>query len=140
MSSFCGFWSTTACWTVRSCPALASGWNWRPKRQRAYVRLRPLDTDTDYMLDTFAEAARLPGLAGLFDPAHNPLFRLPLSGDGAIELLKFFRAPVLDTGALVHDFSDPEWDTRFLGDLYQDLSDDARARFALLQTPEFVEE
>ena len=34
----------------------------------------------------------------------------------------------------------PEWDTRFLGDLYQDLSDEAKKRFALLQTPEFVEE
>jgi hypothetical protein len=30
--------------------------------------------------------------------------------------------------------------TRFLGDLYQDLSEAARKRYALLQTPEFVEE
>jgi hypothetical protein len=110
------------------------------ERQRAYVRLRPMDTDTDYLLDTFAEAARLPGLAGLYDPAHNPLFRLPLSGDGAIALLAFFRDRVTETGALVHDFGDRDWNTRFLGDLYQDLSDDARKRFALLQTPEFVEE
>ena len=41
---------------------------------------------------------------------------------------------------LVHDFTDPEWDTRFLGDLYQDLSEEARKKYALLQTPEFVEE
>ena len=34
----------------------------------------------------------------------------------------------------------PTLDTRFLGDLYQDLSDHARATYALLQTPEFVEE
>jgi hypothetical protein len=110
------------------------------ERQRAYVRLRPLDTDTDYPLDTFGEAARLPGLAGLYDPAHNPMFRLPLSGDGSIALLAFFRARVPETGALVHDFSDPDWNTRFLGDLYQDLLEDARKRFALLQTPEFIEE
>lgn len=32
------------------------------------------------------------------------------------------------------------WDTRFLGDLYQDLSEAARKAYALLQTPEFVEE
>ena len=32
------------------------------------------------------------------------------------------------------------WDTRFLGDLYQDLSEEAKKRYALLQTPEFVEE
>ena len=29
-------------------------------------------------------------------------------------------------GHLVHDFTDADWDTRFLGDLYQDLSEDAR--------------
>ena len=31
-------------------------------------------------------------------------------------------------------------ETRFLGDLYQDLSEAARKKYALLQTPEFVEE
>jgi hypothetical protein len=31
-------------------------------------------------------------------------------------------------------------DTRFLGDLYQDLSEPVRKKYALLQTPEFVEE
>ncbi len=41
---------------------------------------------------------------------------------------------------LVHDFTDPDWDTRFLGDLYQDLSEAARKKYALLQTPVFVEE
>ena len=43
------------------------------------------------------------------------------------------------TGLLVHDFGDENWDTRFLGDLYQDLSEAARKKYALLQTPEFVE-
>ena len=109
-------------------------------RQAAYVRQHPMHIDTDYLLDTFAEAARLPGLAGLYDPDHNPLFRLPLSGDGAIALLAFCRARMPETGELVHDFNDADWNTRFLGDLYQDLSEDARKRFALLQTPDFVEE
>jgi hypothetical protein len=45
-----------------------------------------------------------------------------------------------NTGALLHDFTDPTWNTRFLGDLYQDLSEATRKRYALLQTPEFVEE
>ena len=40
----------------------------------------------------------------------------------------------------MHDFSDPDWNTRFLGDLYQDLSEATRKKYALLQTPEFVEE
>jgi hypothetical protein len=109
-------------------------------RQAEYVRARPMDIDTDYLLDTFRQAARLPGLAGLYDPTHNPLFRLSLSGDGAMALLAFFRARVPETGELVHDFTDPQWSTRFLGDLYQDLSDEARKRYALLQTPDFVEE
>jgi type I restriction-modification system DNA methylase subunit len=47
---------------------------------------------------------------------------------------------VPETGRLVHDFADTTWNTRFLGDLYQDLSEQARKRYALLQTPEFVEE
>ena len=31
-------------------------------------------------------------------------------------------------------------DTRFLGDLYQELSEKAKKKYALLQTPVFVEE
>jgi SAM-dependent methyltransferase len=46
-----------------------------------------------------------------------------------------------DDGRLRHDFTPEEgrFDSRFLGDLYQDLDADIRKRFALLQTPEFVE-
>jgi hypothetical protein len=109
------------------------------ERQETHFRARPHDSDTEYLVATFGDAARLPGMAGLFDPAHNPLFRLPLSGDGAIALFRFFRDVLPDTGKLAHDFTDPEWSTRFLGDLYQDLSEEARKRYALLQTPEFVE-
>ena len=108
------------------------------ERQRAHFRVLPHDSDAEYLLATLAEAQRLPGLSGLFDPAHNPLFRLPVSGDMAMELFRFFRARG-DAGGLVHDFADPAWNTRFLGDLYQDLSEDARKRYALLQTPDFVE-
>src|SRR6185369_2152429 len=46
----------------------------------------------------------------------------------------------LEHAPLIHDFSDPNLDTRFLGDLYQDLSDEAKKRYALLQTPKFIEE
>ncbi len=109
------------------------------ERQEAHFRARPHDSDTEYLIATFGEAARLPGIAGLFDPEHNPLFRLPLSGDGAMALIRFFREVLPETGELAHDFTDPEWNTRFLGDLYQDLSEEARKRYALLQTPDFVE-
>jgi hypothetical protein len=109
------------------------------ERQEAHFRARPHDSDTQYLLAIFGEAARLPGMAGLFDPAHNPLFRLPFSGDGAMALIRFFREVLPETGALARDFTDPDWNTRFLGDLYQDLSEEARKRYALLQTPDFVE-
>ena len=109
-------------------------------RQTLYFRTRPTDSDRDYLLDVFTEVARLPGIGRLYDRAHNPVWRHGISGDAARDLLAFWRAVDPDSGALRHDFTDPEWDTRFLGDLYQDLSDEARKRFALLQTPEFVEE
>ena len=109
-------------------------------RQLRYFRSHPTATDRDYLLHGFAAVARLPALAMLYDRARNPVWRLGISGDAARGLLEFWRTVNPDTGVLRHDFTDPEWGTRFLGDLYQDLSDDAKKRYALLQTPEFVEE
>ncbi|MBN68572.1 MAG: SAM-dependent methyltransferase, partial [Gimesia sp.] len=98
-------------------------------------------TDREYLLALFAELAQLPAGKDLFGP-HNPMNALPhwLGPDAAGELLRFFQKIDSDTGLLLHDFTDPEWDTRFLGDLYQDLSEAARKKYALLQTPDFVEE
>ncbi len=109
-------------------------------RHEAYFREKPLESDRDYLLACFREAGALPGLHTFFDEAHNPVFRLGLSGDAAMAVRQFWQQVDPDTGRLVHDFTDPEWNTRFLGDLYQDLSEAARKRYALLQTPEFVEE
>jgi hypothetical protein len=106
-----------------------------------YFRSHPQHTDREYLLSTFAELAKLPGTRDIFGE-HNAINDLPnwLSGDAAGELLNFFQKIDASTGDLVHDFTDPNWDTRFLGDLYQDLSEAARKKFALLQTPDFVEE
>jgi hypothetical protein len=82
----------------------------------------------------------LPGLHTFFDGAHNPVFRLGISGDAAMAVMQFWQEVAADSGALIRDFTDPSWNTRFLGDLYQDLSEATRKRYALLQTPEFVEE
>lgn len=109
-------------------------------RHEAYFRAHPLESDRDYLLAAFREAGTLHGLKTFFDEAHNPVFRLGISGDAAMALRQFWQAVDPASGALVHDFTDPEWDTRFLGDLYQDLSEATRKRYALLQTPEFVEE
>ncbi|MFI5806344.1 BREX-2 system adenine-specific DNA-methyltransferase PglX [Streptomyces sp. NPDC051561] len=133
----------------------------RETAQARYEEYGAKDADPTYRgwLETaFAELGE--GQAGrlLFDRDHNPLFQIPLSHDGAGALLAFWREQRSVDGeggsggttaasVLVHDFTDPlsedgteGWDTRFLGDLYQDLSEAARKTYALLQTPEFVEE
>ena len=117
----------------------------------AWFRAHPIDTDREYLLHVFRETAALPAAAPLFHPDHNPVGALDPSddaarrtlrpsGDAAARLLALWQDIDPDTGVLTHDFTDADWDTRFLGDLYQDLSDDARKRYALLQTPAFVEQ
>jgi len=101
----------------------------------------PRETDRDFLISIFDELAALPGTADIFG-LHNPLREIPtwLSGDAARDVIQFFQKIDANTGRLIHDFTDPAWDTRFLGDLYQDLSAYARERYALLQTPHFVEQ
>lgn len=115
-------------------------------RYEAYVEEDDDPTFRGWLQLAFAELGA--GQAGrlLFDERHNPLYQIPLSHDGARDLIAFWRERD-ERGFLVHDFTDPlnedgteGWDTRFLGDLYQDLSKTARKTYALLQTPEFVEE
>ena len=105
-----------------------------------FFQKHPTETDREYLRDVFGEVKKLPAAESLFDEKHNPLWTVGLSGDGATELLQFWQRVNPDTGTLDHDFTDSEWSTRFLGDLYQDLSERARKKYALLQTPEFVEE
>ncbi|MER6411953.1 BREX-2 system adenine-specific DNA-methyltransferase PglX [Streptomyces humidus] len=115
-------------------------------RYDAYVETDDDPTFRGWLEKAFEELGQ--GQAGrlLFDKRHNPLYQVPLSHDGARDLVEFWRGRD-EAGVLVHDFTDPlnedgteGWDTRFLGDLYQDLSEAARKTYALLQTPEFVEE
>ena len=106
-----------------------------------YFLSHPRDTDREYLLSIFDELAASPGTSGIFGP-HNALREIPnwLSGDKAREVIQFFQKIDANTGLIIHDFTDPAWDTRFLGDLYQDLSAYARSRYALLQTPHFIEQ
>ncbi|MBT2386644.1 BREX-2 system adenine-specific DNA-methyltransferase PglX [Streptomyces sp. ISL-11] len=115
-------------------------------RYQEYVATDQDPTFRGWIERAFEELAA--GQAGqlLFDQRHNPLYQVPLSHDGARDLIEFWRQRN-EAGSLVHDFTDllnedgtEGWDTRFLGDLYQDLSEAARKTYALLQTPEFVEE
>ena len=105
-----------------------------------FFEKHPEVNEREYLMSVFREIAGLPGMGGLYDERHNLLWKLTVSGDGARGLLEFWRKPHPDTGLVRHDFTEPAHETRFLGDLYQDLSASARDKYALLQTPEFVEE
>ena len=135
-------------------------------QQIVFFREHPGLSEREYLEHVFTETAKLPGMADLFDRRHNPLWTVGPTGDGARALVEFWRKADAESGAPVHNFAakdeggrmkdessapsdlhpssfiphpfpDP---TRFLGDLYQDLSEAARKRYALLQTPVFIEQ
>ncbi|WP_220489261.1 BREX-2 system adenine-specific DNA-methyltransferase PglX [Tessaracoccus sp. MC1679] len=106
--------------------------------QLAYFRAHPEHTDREWVEQAIAHLAATPATAGLVDD-QAMLHTASPSGQAVTRLLEFWRRRG-DDGALVHSFTDPELSTRFLGDLYQDLSEHAKKTYALLQTPEFVEE
>ncbi len=104
--------------------------------EAAFFRIAPSLGERDYLHIVFHELTRYPVTAALFDPAHNLASRLGPSADACKHLLGLFRVPHADAPAF--RFGQP--DTRFLGDLYQDLDEDVRQHFALLQTPDFIEQ
>ena len=114
------------------------------ERQEAYFATveHRHETDREWILAGVAALSRAargtPIVARLFDPAHNSLWRIMPSPEGAKDLIAFWRRRD-EAGEILHDFTDRDLGTRFLGDLYQDLSEQARKQYALLQTPEFVE-
>jgi len=107
--------------------------------QTDFFRAHPHSSDRDYLHHVFATDAARPGLGGVLGRDANPLWLVDPSADACSALLALLRATD-DDGALVADFTSVDWDTRFLGDLYQDLSEHAKKTYALLQTPVFVEE
>jgi hypothetical protein len=103
--------------------------------QRQFFQLAPSLTERDYLLTVFRELAHHPAAKDLFDARHSPVWKLSPSAAAAKELLALFRTPNATTPA----FRFGQASTRFLGDLYQDISEDVRKRYALLQTPDFIE-
>ncbi|MFI0791572.1 BREX-2 system adenine-specific DNA-methyltransferase PglX [Micromonospora rubida] len=104
----------------------------------AYFRAHPEDTDREWVLQSVEYLRDTKATQDLVE-SHSPLWTVSPSGQAAKRLIAFWRERTAD-GQLVWDLADPDLSTRFLGDLYQDLSDYAKKTFALLQTPEFVEE
>ncbi len=119
-----------------------------------FFRQHPHDTDREYLKHVFTEIRKIPAATELFAEGKTPLWAIDPSGDAARRLLEFFREIDAENGGLKRSFATTEATTqplvdvyqgltpqaRFLGDLYQDLSEHARKKYALLQTPEFVEQ
>ncbi|PKZ67653.1 DNA methylase [Gordonia terrae] len=104
--------------------------------RRTYFGANPEHTDRDWLNTIADHFSTLDATRGLVD-SYSPLHQVAPSGDAARELLEFWWDK--DTAG------EPRWsftgvDTRFLGDVYQDLSEWAQDTYALKQTPEFVEE
>ena len=83
--------------------------------------------------------AHLPATKALVDAHSRAATASPRPATASRSCCEFWRRRG-DDGALVHDLHDESLSTRFLGDLYQDLSEHAKKTYALLQTPVFVEE
>ncbi|WP_055476849.1 BREX-2 system adenine-specific DNA-methyltransferase PglX [Gordonia sp. HS-NH1] len=92
----------------------------------------------EWLEQSFAALRANPGTASLVDD-HAAIDLIAPSSYVVEQLLAYWRRTD-ENGDLVWRFDDPALSTRFLGDLYQDLSDYAKKKYALLQTPEFVEE
>ncbi|MEI7895001.1 MAG: BREX-2 system adenine-specific DNA-methyltransferase PglX, partial [Myxococcales bacterium] len=103
--------------------------------QTIFFELAPSLSEREYLLTVFRELTHFQAARDLFDARHNPVWLLGPSVDMTKKLLTLFREPNTSSPA----FRFGQADTRFLGDIYQDLSADVRDRFALLQTPRFVE-
>jgi hypothetical protein len=114
------------------------------ERQQAFFELpkNREKTDREWITEGFnaiTRASPVAAVSALFDGLDRPIQRIKPSLDAAKALISFWRKHD-DAGKIVHNFTDTSWNTHFLGDLYQDLSDQAKKTYALLQTPEFIEE
>nr|WP_241732502.1 BREX-2 system adenine-specific DNA-methyltransferase PglX [Dietzia sp. B19] len=91
-----------------------------------------------YLRHAFSQLEHSPAAAPLVGE-HAGVHIAEPSDDAAQRLVEFWRQADAET-ATVWSLRDRALDTRFLGDMYQDLSEYAKKKYALLQTPEFVEE
>ncbi|MCA2181017.1 BREX-2 system adenine-specific DNA-methyltransferase PglX [Nonomuraea glycinis] len=107
--------------------------------EAAWIQRNPRLTAREWLREAFTWLRSTRAGHGLF-PDTDFIWWWDISADRAEALIAAFRRRDEDGVRLAHDFHSAELDTRFLGDLYQDLSEHIRKRYALLQTPVFVEE
>ncbi|GGL40844.1 BREX-2 system adenine-specific DNA-methyltransferase PglX [Nocardia jinanensis] len=106
--------------------------------ENAFYREHQDSSYREWLERSFDALRSNPATQALVDE-HAALNIIAPSSDSVQQLLGFWRQTD-NSGELVWSFRDDSLSTRFLGDLYQDLSDFAKKKYALLQTPEFVEE
>ena len=118
-----------------------------------YFRQYPHNTDQDFLKYVFREVGKIPAAKELFEEGKTPLWAVDPSGDASRRLLNYFKEIDSEKGGLKRPFATKKAQTQpivevyeklapqaqFLGDLYQDLSEHARKKYALLQTPEFIQ-
>ena len=103
--------------------------------ERMWEKLAPNLGPVDYLDFCFRDAAYL--LPDLFEKA--PVDLVPPDEESVREFLNLWRQPDPDRpGWLRFDFRGDGFDTRFIGDIYQHIDDEARDYYALVQTPEFI--
>ncbi|MEV4242133.1 BREX-2 system adenine-specific DNA-methyltransferase PglX [Streptosporangium canum] len=108
--------------------------------EAAWIQRNPRLTAREWLRESFAWLRSTRAGHALF-PDTDFVWWWDISADQAEQLIALFRRRDADGVRLAHDeFHSADLDTRFLGDLYQDLSEHIRKRYALLQTPVFVEE
>lgn len=115
----------------------------RPQRlldeesEQLFRRLAPDLGEAVYLRWIYRDlASPATGLAELFAP--TPAEVAQPGDDLARDLLDFWRAKDPDSGDLRWRFDGEDFDSRLLGDLYEDLDPVVKERYALLQTPDFV--
>lgn len=119
-----------------------------------FFRSHPHETDREYLKFVFKEVGKIPAAKELFEEGKTALWAVDPSGDAGRKLLNFFKEIDPEAGGLKRSFATKQAKTspivevyeklapqaQFLGDLYQDLSEHARKKYALLQTPEFIQQ
>ena len=124
-----------------------------------FFRDHPHDTDREYFHHVFKEVGKIPAAKDLFAEGKTPLWAVAPSGDAAMHLLKFWREIDAETGELkrrfnheIHEIHENNSSSSFIcvfrgsdpnslsGRSLSGIFEQAKKKFALLQTPVFVEE
>jgi hypothetical protein len=105
-----------------------------------FMHQHPDDAERNYLLGVFGKMQTVHAVKDLFAPGKTALWAVEPSNAAAMRLLAFWQEIDTESGDLARRFDTARGDTRFLGDLYQELSIDIQKKYALFQTPVFVEE